>query len=585
MKIDLKNYKKTKEDKAYVVLQNHKGHQMTIAKNSLSEKMRGEFAAMPVHMADGGLLDDPNRPIGQESFPPGYIPPAPAQAVPAPQADPDLLAKRQMYNKILMGIPGDPLAQVPHVPGLTFGPNGEEPDKFHPDMWQKAEEAIDGEKERQKNIANTVAKEKYESVQSENKARLSAGLKPIAEPEAPMLAQEEPLTPPPANIPDAQGHDIGQMASFGQEQTNQGDNAYLTGLQEQKAGLGMEAQAMGAQGRAEALAAQEQQTHALEMQKNYESTYSNLEQERQNILKDIQDNHINPNHYMENMSAIGKVSTAIGMVLSGLGSGGSGQPNMAAQFINNQIDRDIAAQKSNLGKQENLLSANMRQFGNAKDALEMTRVMQNDIYSTKLKEAAAKSMDPVAKARALQMAGQLDIQSAPLLQQMAARKSIQQSGAAQPEMVIHTLAPESEKAGLFKELQTAQNMSKQKDNLLSAFDKIEKVDTVGQRIKSPIQTPKQIHAILEPMLADLVKDSEGRINETTVEMIRHLMPAAGDDPQTTHQKRSQLNTFLSQKMSFPSLKPYGIDPNNFGRFNPHGQSRFAIQPPVKPKGG
>lgn len=54
---------------------------------------------------------------------------------------------------------------------------------------------------------------------------------------------------------------------------------------------------------------------------------------------------IKPNDYIDSLGISGKIMTGIGMVLSGFGSGLTGQPNMAYDYLNKQIDRNIQAQQ------------------------------------------------------------------------------------------------------------------------------------------------------------------------------------------------------------------------------------------------
>jgi hypothetical protein len=125
-----------------------------------------------------------------------------------------------------------------------------------------------------------------------------------------------------------------------------------------------------------------------------------LEQERQRLMRDLADGHIDPNHFMGSMDTSSKVTTAIGLILGGMGGGLTGQGNPVQAFLDKQIDRDIQAQQANLNKKESLLSANLKQFGNLRDATEMTRVMMMDGVKLGLQKAAAQAQDPIAKARA-----------------------------------------------------------------------------------------------------------------------------------------------------------------------------------------
>lgn len=65
---------------------------------------------------------------------------------------------------------------------------------------------------------------------------------------------------------------------------------------------------------------------------------------------------IDPERYVKNLGVSGKISTGIGLVLSGMGSGLTGQPNMAMQVLQNNINRDIDAQKQTITNQFNAVA-------------------------------------------------------------------------------------------------------------------------------------------------------------------------------------------------------------------------------------
>jgi hypothetical protein len=79
--------------------------------------------------------------------------------------------------------------------------------------------------------------------------------------------------------------------------------------------------------------------------------------EQDNRAKQIAD--VNPNRYWENLGTGGKITSAIGMILGGMGSGLTGGPNHAFEAIQNAIGRDIDAQKANIGKKQNELHTYM----------------------------------------------------------------------------------------------------------------------------------------------------------------------------------------------------------------------------------
>lgn len=74
---------------------------------------------------------------------------------------------------------------------------------------------------------------------------------------------------------------------------------------------------------------------------------------------------IDPQQYLHTMGTDDKVLTSIGMVLSGIGSGLTGQPNLAMDMYNKNTDRAIAAQQA---KFQNLIAASAQSQGLLKTA-------------------------------------------------------------------------------------------------------------------------------------------------------------------------------------------------------------------------
>lgn len=523
--------------------------------------------------AEGGAVSKGKRPKGRWKWMAEggevaeEIPGDPAPS-PQPDVDPELQKKREFYNHETSVPTGRGF--VP-APDKQFGPNGEAPQTFDAAAAARADEDYT---KAQQNDADAQQQAAI-AAQADNKGRQSMGLAPLPGPMAQAAAQQNPaLQGQVAQATKASPNDPYGTQAF--------SDAYSKGIGEQKQGMSQEAAAQQRMGDAEAqrlATAQDTQQHTLQ---DYQTHYQNLDNERQSLIKDINNQHIDPNHYLGDMDTASRISTAVGLIAGGIGGAITHQGNPALTYLNSQIDRDIEAQKANLGKSENLLSANMKQFQNSRDATDMTRVMQNDILSNQMKQEAAKATGPLAKARLLEAAGALDAQSAPIMSQIAMRKTLlsgMASGHIAPEQVVRAIVPEKEQEPMYKELKSAQSMAKGRDNLLAAFDSLKTLDTVGNRAMSPFQTPKQVNAIKEPLLAQLVKDSEGRITPQDTKMIDAFFPAYGDSAQTQAIKRAQMNKFISEKMNFPQLKAYGIDVSQSGRFNDKGKSRIPESAP------
>lgn len=371
-----------------------------------------ESEKLPMY-ADGGELAQPQMEAPQVGAP------ITEQQQQPTQADPDLQAKRNLYNQEISISTGKG-RMIP--PGTAFGANGEVPEKFDALAWDRAEAAHKAQQQQKMEDSQEASK----SLEMENSARQRAGLPPLATSQQTMAQAATPVSQTQAPPTPAQQQGM-VAAATGQDQNSQNQmmGTFQQGLEHTQAGIANEARALGAQGAAEANLLQESIQQKQDAQQYYQEHYNALDQERQGFQQDIVNQHIDPNHYMSSMGTSGRISTGIGLILGGIGGGLTHQENPALKFLNAQIDRDIHSQVAELGKKENLLSANMRQFGNLKDATEMTRIMQNDIVSMQLKQAAAKAMDPLAKARAMQASGKLDMDTAQLQGQMANRLTVQ----------------------------------------------------------------------------------------------------------------------------------------------------------------
>lgn len=216
----------------------------------------------------------------------------------------------------------------------------------------------------------------------------------------------------------------------GQMQANPMDKYMDTmgkGFNDQLHGINAEAQAIGDLGKAQQQIIDRQVQAQQLAQSTYQQKYAELDNERKNFIDDINAQHIDPEKYWTGdpktgMGSHSKIMAGIGMILAGFNPTNS--PNAAINFINKQMDMNLEAQKQNLNSKHNLLAANMKQFGNLKDATDMTRLMQADMVKNQLMSAAATAQTPLAKAAALKSAGQLEMQYAPLQQQFAMRSAM-----------------------------------------------------------------------------------------------------------------------------------------------------------------
>lgn len=123
-----------------------------------------------------------------------------------------------------------------------------------------------------------------------------------------------------------------------------------------------------------------------------QNTTAALHGESQKLQADLNNGHITPKTYRDlfhEKGTAGKIGTIFGMLVGGMGSGLSHQPNALMQMMDNEINRDLDAQKTSAGNRQNFLK--IAQQGLANQA----QVTGQNIAN----EAAARSLAWSAAAR------------------------------------------------------------------------------------------------------------------------------------------------------------------------------------------
>lgn len=452
IKMDLSKFKHVKSDKDTTTLQHEAGHTLTLSHKSLSKESREQLGALSkvkpdkdksdkqpkkeakkdpkaIKMADGGQVPDlmPQQPEQVRSEMPQQQVPGQEQQQPMAE-DPALVRKREIYNMLASA------GQAPPTSGGGLGMMDEgadisnmftkdsAPTTFNPVNWTKAEEMYSQE---QANNAGKAAMAQQDITMT-NQARTAAGLPPLPVPNIPQGPQVPGSV---ANPPEPQADQLPQAVTAKadiQQMPASPEGMMQSGFQDKMAGIygARDAQMQLAQDNQKILAEQVQAQQNAKIA--YQKQYDELEKERMAHMEDIKNAHIDPNKYWtgdkDGNGSHSKIASAIGMIIAGFNP--TSAPNAAINFLKYQMDQNINAQQQNLNSKQNLLNANLRQFGNLKDATDMTRLMQADIVHNQLLEAANKANTPMAKASALAAAGQLKMEFAPLQQQFAMRRAM-----------------------------------------------------------------------------------------------------------------------------------------------------------------
>lgn len=250
---------------------------------------------------------------------------------------------------------------------------------------------------------------------------------PQETPEQPAAAAGTPPAVQPASTPEStqQASPPASPDPLDQSMTQYGD-LMGQGFENRQAGIQQQAQAQGQQAANVSHTLQQGQEAELNAKNAFQSHYNELEAERQAHMQDVNNGLIDPNQYWtgdkNGNGGHSKVAAAIGMILGGFNP--TSNPNGAVDLLKFQMEQNLNAQAQNLGSKQNLLNANLRQFGNLKDAADMTRLMQADVLKNQLEQASLKTAQPMAKAAALDAAGKLQMEYAPLQQQLAMRRAM-----------------------------------------------------------------------------------------------------------------------------------------------------------------
>lgn len=407
-----------------------------------------------------------------------------------------------------------------------------------------------------------------EEVPNQDQNRMPAGVSGSWDtaPANPMPASipETPVAPQQMPVPQMQGSDISGIQS---------------GINKEKNALQMEAGALGQQGKQEAQVTGQAAQDLSAQNESAQKHFNDLDQTRQQLMSDVANGHVDPQRYLGSMSTGQKVSTAIGLILGGIGSGVTGGENPAMKFLNNQIENDIKSQETELGKKKTLLDANLHQFGNLHDAQQMTRVNMMDVASLKLKQAAAQAQDPIAKANALKASAELDIKAAELLGPMKFKQQLlsQASSSNQdPEKLVPYLVPKEHQKEAFTEIKQAQSASQNESKILDAFDRAAKENTVLRTGAGFLRTPPSIME-LNALSLPIIHDSEGRVNEFEQKTLSDLHPKAGDTDEKIASKRNAFVDFIHQKKAAPVSKGFGIDLQKFQSTSADPYARLDAQ--------
>lgn len=181
-----------------------------------------------------------------------------------------------------------------------------------------------------------------------------------------------------------------------------------------------------ARGAAEAKAGLGEAQQKIEHQKatslqNEAVTFDGANQQRlttqANLARDLATAKIDPNRYFNNQNTGGKIGTVISLILGGLG-GGPGGINSGLKVLNDQIDKDVENQKTDISNKQKAFENNIT-AGSDERAANIQRRSQILSYAqAKADEQLAKNQTPQAQAAYTLFTAGIKQQQAQLSQQL-----------------------------------------------------------------------------------------------------------------------------------------------------------------------
>lgn len=409
-----KGFKKVSSDKEHTVLKHEKGHEIKIAHKAISPKMREQMNKLP-KFEDGGIVEGV-----KQSFKKAFATPTPTPP-PAPTQEEKYEAIRTQ-NKANFGYaeggqvqpqPSQPAAQDVQASmrkAFKFDEGGGVPPaQFQQDLDAMANQGVRGTgateepvnrmdepvgRQDEESAALDLADHSAKMVDAHSKlvdshskivnalerdAQASASspqantaipgdMGPKAAPEQPGMV---PYDTPSQQVPDP-GAPQGGLINQAKQNTNVANQAETAAAENIQASQNQNAQIYG-----------KEASGMQDISQKYQQIGNDIHQRYQSLADEVSAGKIDPSHWWDSKSTGSKILTAIGMVLTGAGS-------QAGQAIDNAIDRDINAQKSNLDNKQTLLGKYMEMYKSLPEAEAAARLTMHAATEGLINQQAAK---------------------------------------------------------------------------------------------------------------------------------------------------------------------------------------------------
>lgn len=541
MKLEISHFKKIKEDENSAILRHPKGHEIRIAKKSLQPHLKKQLENLP-HFDQGGELQ---------------------------QSDVDKMTPDQLMNKL-----HETRENIEHIDNAE----GEEKnDNLDRKLVAPNEIGLKNNmyRKQQGNAAMYTASNggkipANKSLEQDTKHKGSQYKQPdpnmvyanegteIEQPEDQMNRMPAESAPQNVALPPAAKPQEQSQPPMMQNVVPQLKNAY------EKVAKGQEKEAETTGKVSEALQAPYEELigESSDLQKMSSDMNNRMLGDIDEQVNQMKTGMIHPNQYLENMSVPQKIATAIGLIAGGIGGGLTHQENPAAKFLNEQINRDVEAQKANLGQGNTLLEMNIKKYGSYMAGLNVTNAILKEKQAMEMVNMAQQAKSPIEQQRLMNAANQTRVEAiqkiAPLAQQQAMFEFITKHPNMEPSLKVRAMSaagmmPEQDAKSIYGEIEKAKQIEQLRQDSKQTYNNIN--DLWGRGLMSPARRSAE----RDLLAGKIQKASEGRYNfEASQQIADSMYPARAEGADTTRAKLGLIDKFYDSFRNESVGPAYGI---------------------------
>lgn len=532
----------------HIVLGHQDGHQVTVAKRGLSPEMMSKIQSLP----RGGFYADGGKVKAEE---PIQIPVPEAQA-PAPE----MTQLQKLYNieAKARGV----------APEAMFGESGQSPQNVDPVALDAAQKQLAASQQQTKSSESA----KETAAASETKRKQALGL-PV---DATALASQPPAAPPaPSNI------DLG-AAPQAAPQPPAAPDIYA----QAEAAMGQVPKSIMEQGKIQSDLANQQAAQYSEQAKRLQEINDRYQKMQDDALKDYEstkndylNSHIQPKDIFHAPGTSSKLAVGIGMILSGIGAGLSGQENMTQKMLNDAIERDVKAQELDLGKKKSLLEANYKRYQDLDLAKTATMNSYRAVAEAMMKQAEMSANSKLAAPRAAEAANRFRMDAVDNMQKLLQMKALKDLTAPQPaqpgqalgaapagipldKAAAHVMArlPKEQQSEAIKELGATQKLRKTQASLKKMYEDAKGIGAIAATIPKSV-SKSRLNVINSDIAKLIMENSKAKGSEFSFdELVRPYQIDRTDSADEIDAKLSGILQNLQYSADpTPLLESLGVD--------------------------